>query len=88
MIQAIAYMTYWFTFAKNGQRKPFNQVCICSKTMQQISFIGIWSSPGHGVYGEQGAKSIHKILRLLQRAYCSMQPATTRLQSMLKKEHS
>ena len=45
------------------------------------------SSPGHGVYGEHGAESIHKIFRLLQRTYCSMQPATIRLQSMLKKEH-
>ena len=55
--------------------------------MQQISFIGTCSSPGHGVYGKQGAESIHKTFRLLQRAYCSMQPATLHLQSMLKKEH-
>ena len=53
--------------------------------MQQISFIGTCSSPGHGVYGKQGAESIHKTFRLLQRAYCSMQPATLHLQSMLKK---
>ena len=45
------------------------------------------SLSGHGVYGDHGAKSIHKILRLMQRTYCSMQPATIRLQSMLKKEH-
>ena len=45
------------------------------------------SSPGHGVYREHGAEPIHKIFRLLQRTYCSMQPATIRLQSMLKKEH-
>ena len=37
MIQAITYMTYWFTVAKNDQRKPFHQICICSKTMRQIS---------------------------------------------------
>ena len=44
------------------------------------------SSPGHAVYGEHGAESIHKIIKLLQRTYCSiMQPATMRLQSMLKK---
>ena len=43
------------------------------------------SSPGHGVYGEHGAESIHKIFRLLQRTYCSMQPATIRLQSLIKK---
>ena len=49
-------------------------------------FIGTWTSPGHGVYGDQGAGSIHKIFRLLQRAYCSMQPATIRLQSKLKKK--
>ena len=38
MIKAITYMTYWFTVANTGQRKPFLQICICSKTMQQISF--------------------------------------------------
>ena len=45
------------------------------------------SWPGHsdGVYGEHGSESVHKIFRLLQRTYCSMQPATIRLQSMLKK---
>ena len=37
MIRAITYMTYWFTVARTGQRKPFHQICICSKTMQQIS---------------------------------------------------
>ena len=50
-------------------------------------FIGTWPSPVHGVYGEQGSESIHKIFRLLQREYCSMQPATAPLQSMLKNEH-
>ena len=31
-------MTYWFTVAKAGQRKPFHQIFICSmKTMQGIS---------------------------------------------------
>ena len=45
------------------------------------------SSPGHGdgVYGEHGVESIHKIFRLLQRTYCSMQSVRIRLQSMLKK---
>ena len=44
------------------------------------------SSPGHVVYGEHGAESIHKIFKLLQRTHRSiMQPATIRLQSMLKK---
>ena len=37
MIKAIIYMTYWFTVTNTGQRKPFHQICICSKTMQQIS---------------------------------------------------
>ena len=37
MIQAITYMAYWFTVAKTGQRKPFHQICICSKTMQRVS---------------------------------------------------
>ena len=43
------------------------------------------SSPGHGFYGENGAESIHEILKLLQRTYCSIQPATIHLWSMLKK---
>ena len=49
-------------------------------------FLESLSSPGHGVYGERGAEFIHKIFRLLQSTYCSMQPATIRLQSM-PKEH-
>ena len=49
-------------------------------------FLETWSSPGHGVYVEHGAEFIHKIFRLLQSTYCSMQPATIRLPSMLK-EH-
>ena len=32
LIQAITCMTYWFTVAKTCQRKPFYQICICSKT--------------------------------------------------------
>ena len=78
-------MNYWFTVAKGDQKKPFQQICIYSKTMQQI-FIETWSSLGHGVYGGQGADTIHKIFRLLQRTYCSMQPVTISLQRMLKKQ--
>ena len=37
MIQAITCMIYWFTLANTKQGKPFHQICICSKTMQQIS---------------------------------------------------
>ena len=33
------------------------------------------SSPGHRVYGEHGAESIHNIFKLLKRTHCSMQPA-------------
>ena len=77
-------MTYWFTFAKTGQKENVPPNLHMLKD-HAADFIGTWSSPGHGVYGEQGAESIHKILRLLQRAYCSMQPATIHLQSMLKK---
>ena len=44
------------------------------------------SLPGHGVYGEHGAESIHRIFRSLQITYCSMQPAMIRQQIMLKKE--
>ena len=64
-------MAYWFTFVKIG--------------FHAADFIETWSS-GHGVYGQHGAESIHKIFWLLQRTYCSMQPATRRLQSVLK-EH-
>ena len=85
MIQAITYMTYWFTVAKTGQTKTFHQICICLKAMQQISLVLGHRLPGHGVYGEQDAESIHKLFRLLQRAYCSMQAATICLQVMLKK---
>ena len=49
-------------------------------------FIETWST-GHGVYGEHGAESIHKVFNLLQPTYCSMQPATRRLQSMLKEHY-
>ena len=49
-------------------------------------FIETWST-GHGVYGEHGAEFIHKVFNLLQRTYCSMQPATRRLQSMLKEHY-
>ena len=42
MIQAITCMTYWFTVTNTGQKKPFHQSCICSKTMQQISLKGHW----------------------------------------------
>ena len=46
------------------------------------------SLPGHVVYGEHGAESIHKIFKLLQRTYCSiMQLATIHLQEYAKKEH-
>ena len=48
-------------------------------------FIRNWSLSGHGVYGEQGAEFIYKTFRLLQRVYFSMQRATIRLESMLKK---
>ena len=33
-------MTYWFTVANTDQRKPFHQIYICSKIMQQISLKG------------------------------------------------
>ena len=78
-------MNYLFTVAKTGQREPFHQICRCLKTI--CTFIQTCSSSGHDVYQEHGVESVHKISRLLQRTYCSMQPATLRLQSMLKKEH-
>ena len=49
-------------------------------------FIETWST-GHGVNGEHGAESIHKIFNLLQQTYCSIQPAMRRLQSLLKEHY-
>ena len=49
-------------------------------------FIKTWSTD-HGVYGEHGAESIHKVFNLLQRTYCSMQPAKRRLRSILKEQY-
>ena len=48
--------------------------------------IETWST-GHRVYGQHGAESIHKILNLLQRTYCSMKPARRHLQRMLKEHY-
>ena len=48
-------------------------------------FLETWSSPGHGVYGERGAESIHNIIRLLQSTYYSMQPAMIHLQGYAKR---
>ena len=78
-------MTYWFTVANIGQRKPFHQICISDMLVDHAADFIERPSPGHGVYGEHGAESIHKTFRLLQRTYCSIQPATILLQSMLKK---
>ena len=39
MIQAITYVTYWFTVtAKTRQSKPFHQIYICPKTKHLTSF--------------------------------------------------
>ena len=48
-------------------------------------FLETWSSPDHDVYGEHGAESIHKIIRLLQSTYWSMQPAMICLQEYAKR---
>ena len=48
--------------------------------------IRTWST-GHGVYGEHGVESIHKVFNLLHQTYCPMQPATRRLRSMLKEHY-
>ena len=34
-----------------------------------------WST-GHGIYGKQGAESIHKVFDILRRTYSSIQPAS------------
>ena len=75
-------MTYWFTVTNTGQRKTIPPILHMLEGYA-ADFIQR-SSPGHGVYGEHGAESIHKIFRSLQRTYCSMPPGTIRLQSMLK----
>ena len=79
-------MTYWFTFMKSGGRKPFNQSCTCSKTIHAVDVIETWSVR-HGVYGDHGAKTIHKVFNLLPRTYYSMKPARRRVQSMLKEHY-
>ena len=48
-------------------------------------FMERWST-GHGIYGEQGAESIHKIFNILRCTYLSIQPASKRLESMMN-EH-
>ena len=48
-------------------------------------FMESWQA-GHGIYGEHGAESIHKVFNTLKRTYCSIPSATSRLNSMLK-EH-
>ena len=79
-------MTYWFTVAKTGQRKPLHQICTCSKTMLQIS---LELCPRLVmVLMESRVLNQFKIFKLLQTLYYSMHPATIRLQSMLKKHYS
>ena len=51
MIQAITYMTYWFTFAKTGRRKPFHQKFIRPKMKQILLILGQLTD--HGVYGNE-----------------------------------
>ena len=79
-------MTYWFTVAKTGQRKPLHQICTCSKTMLQIS---LELCPRLVmVLMESRVLNQFKIFKLLQTLYYSMHTATIRLQSMLKKHYS
>ena len=44
-----------------------------------------WST-GHGIDGEQGAESIHKVFNILRRTYSSIQSASKRLETMMN-EH-
>ena len=48
-------------------------------------FMERWST-GHGIYGEQGVESVHKVFNILRRTYSSIQPASKRLESMMN-EH-
>lgn len=49
------------------------------------NFIRKWGG-GFGLYGEQGAESIHPQFNQLLRTYCGIKPSTRRLELMLK-EH-
>ena len=68
MIQAITYIHTYIT--GNHSNKFAN-----ARRPYAADFTETWPS-GHGVYGEHGDESIHKIFRLLQRTYFSMQSAT------------
>ena len=80
-------MTYWFTVANTGQAARETIPPILHMLEDHAADFIERSSPGNGdgVYGEHGAESIHKTFWLLQRRHCSMQSATIRLQSMLKR---
>ena len=43
-------------------------------------------STGHGIYGEQGAESIHKVFNILRRTCSSVQPSFKQLEIMMN-EH-
>ena len=64
MIQVITYMTYWFYRSKYWPKEtiPPNMHMLEDHAADFIER----SSPGHGVNGEHGAESIHKIFRFLQ----------------------
>ena len=86
MIKAITCMTDWFTVAKNWPNESI--LPNLHKFEDHVAdFIETWPSSIHGLYGKHGAESIHKIFKLQQKSYCSMQPATIRLQSMLKEHY-
>ena len=85
MNQTITYITYLTGInilvycRKNWPKETIPPKLHMLEDHAAVDFTETWSSPGHGVYEEYGAESIHKIFTLLQRRYCSMQSATIRL---------
>ena len=52
-----------------------------------VEFIGKWGS-ALGVYGEQGAESLHSSFSTMKEAYRSMHPAKKRLEATLKEHYA
>ena len=52
-----------------------------------VDFITKWGS-SFGIYGEQGAESIHATFNSMKINYRSMHPATERLRAMLKEHYA
>lgn len=51
-----------------------------------VEFIEKWGT-AFGIYGEQGAETLHNEFNKLGRIYCAMKPGTRRLDSMMKEHY-